>query len=105
MTPSSRREQRAANAVAAGRTAVSKAQNLREALRRNSTPGSKDREQQLDSALDEIDSAMYPIRSFLGRLPFVDLPDELEEDIRQTSKDCQYERRQLKKMQRRDPDA
>ena len=77
---------------------VAKARLTREDIRRTQKPGDPDREERLDSILDEIDAAMKPVRSAIGAIAWG--RSEFEDQLRAVSQDLQYERRQLKKMKR-----
>jgi polyhydroxyalkanoate synthesis regulator phasin len=93
-------QERIKKAVDHGGDIAAEAQFLRDELAKNSTPGTSDREQKLEAKIRQIDEAMRPIRSMIGRLPHVEISADVESSLRVTSANLQYERRQLKKMQR-----
>jgi len=72
---------------------------VRQDTRRAEKPGDSVREKRLDATLDEIDAAMKPVRSAIGRIAWG--AGEYEAELRDVSRRLQYERRQLKKMQRK----
>lgn len=74
--------------------------DLREALRWKAKTDDEGRAGDLVDMLERIRLAMIPIRSEIGRLVWEPLPAKLEEGLRTVSARLQYERKQLKKMQR-----
>jgi hypothetical protein len=76
------------------------AEASRQDLRWNVKPGDPDRETQLSGLLEDIRLAMVPIRRAMGLASAGRLPAASEEKARAASERLQYERRQLKKMQR-----
>lgn len=68
--------------------------------RRRSNPAAGDRRASLQESLEQIDSAMKPLRSHIGRLAWEPVPEKLERRLRKTSQELQYERKQIKKMMR-----
>lgn len=91
------------SAAARGHDVARLARQARSSLRRQTDPGGERRERTLAKQIALINTAMEPIRSYVGRLPHLDLIDpDLEADLRAASRSLQYERRQLKKMQRRE---
>lgn len=94
--------QQITKAVAAGEAAAEDVRLTRERLRRTEKPGTPDREEALEQALGEIDTAMRPIRSLLGKVVWEPVPEEQEDALRAASKQLGYERKQLKKMRRPD---
>lgn len=84
------------------RAAARHALSLRTALRRNTVPGSKKREDKIRVELERLSKAMAPVRSLIGQLPYRDdINATRAEQLRAASAQLQYERRQLKKMRRR----
>lgn len=71
---------------------------VRQDTRRAEKPGDPAREKRISDTLDQIDQAMRPIRSAIGKIAWGTA--EYEEELRDVSARLQYERRQLKKMQR-----
>lgn len=82
----------------AGLATAHSAQAFREAARWRQRRDDPVRQSHLAQLLDEIDDAMKPIRSHIGRLVHDPIPDAQERDLRAASAALQYERRQLKKM-------
>ena len=76
------------------------AQRLRQDLRWNVKPGEADREQAIEACLEKIRLAMVPIRSAMGLAAWGKVTKAAEAKLRDASARLQYERRQLKKMQR-----
>jgi hypothetical protein len=81
--------------------AARRAQQVREDLRWDSTPGDVDREGLIAESIRSINAAMEPIRSHIGRLRYEPQPAAVERALREVSQDLGYQRRQLKKMRRR----
>lgn len=69
-------------------------------LRRTTSPGQDSREKKIEGLLREINYAMEPVRSLIGKALREPLPGNAEDEIRELSQALQYERRQLKKMRR-----
>lgn len=96
--------------IAAAESVAVRSADFRKQRRRNSKPGNKRREKELERLLDDINRAMEPVRSFIGRLQHTPktaatvITPEQEAALRDVSKDLQYQRRQLKKMRRLDPE-
>jgi hypothetical protein len=89
----------AERAAAKGRETVDFAQAERAAMRKTMRHGPQ-RVKRLEAAIDAINLAMKPIRSLIGKTTWEPLPTAIEDDLRSVSRQLQYERRQLKKMQR-----
>lgn len=77
------------------------AQRKRERLRRSTKPGNDAREDELAAVINLLRDAMSPIRSAIGRLPYRPLPERDERRLREASAKLKYERKQIRKMQRR----
>ena len=91
--------------IAAANAAATIAADARVSLRRRTQPGDPERAEAIERALSNLAAAMTPLRSAIGRLVWEPLPDALEQRLRDASARCQYERRQLRKMQKRDAAA
>lgn len=85
-------------AVAQAHVAELHARSVREEWRRQ--PTSLERTDAILGALEGLRVAMVPLRSAIGRLVWEPLPDDLERRLREQSARLQYERRQLRKMDR-----
>lgn len=86
----------------AARAAIRLAEDARALHRKRTYRGSQQREADLSQATDRVKKAMLPIRSFLGRAPYMQpsaAHDELVERAREASKQLQKERRKCWKMQ------
>ena len=86
--------------TARGHEALNKAHGVRVELRRSTEPGAPDRQKAINYALITLNGAMADIRSKIGQLPHYDHEDRSAVALREISQALQYERRQLKKMQR-----
>ena len=75
------------------------AEALRQDLRWNVKPGTDEREELIDKALEMIRLAMVPIRSAMGKAVW-GKADAAESEIQRASERLQYQRKQLKKMKR-----
>jgi hypothetical protein len=87
--------------IGAAAQAVQHAQRVRIAHRRRTPKGSPQREQDIKLALERLHDAMRPLRSFIGRAPFVNSPKTEVDEALHASQAIQKERRKLWKMQRR----
>lgn len=92
------------DALRQAHAAVVFAHQTRKHYRRRPDRNKRDREKDIQKALDRIRRAMAPIRSEIGR--FAHQPCDVEglirrEKIRKASQDLQRERRKLFKMQQR----
>lgn len=76
------------------------AEASRQDLRWNVKPGDPDRETQIAGLLEDIRLAMIPIRRAMGQASAGLITEATERQVREASARLQYERRQLKKMQR-----
>lgn len=76
------------------------AREFRETVRWRVKPEDEARQSHIDALLDQIDDAMKPLRSHIGRLVWEPRPDAEDRALREASALLQYERRQLKKMRR-----
>jgi hypothetical protein len=85
----------------AAQAAVMNAQRVREFHRRRTEKSSKQRQQDIDLALDRLKEAMKPLKSMIGRFPYGPATEAAErnrDDIREASEAIQRERRKLWKM-------
>lgn len=78
--------------------AANEAERLRKFYRRSHKRASELRVKQLTAALDNIAEASRPIRSTMGRLPYIRISAALEDQLRDASQRLQSERRKLSKM-------
>lgn len=85
--------------LAAAHAAADEAEALRQDLRWNVKPGTTDREELIDAALEMLRLAMIPIRAQVGKTVW-GLSDFPEAKLRDASARIQYQRKQLKKMKR-----
>ena len=84
--------------IEAAEEAITSAAFLRRTIRRKTKRGDARRATALTAAIENLEEAMIPIRSEMGRLSFLNLSARLEAKLRQTSLDCQGERKRLLKM-------
>lgn len=89
-----------AKAVAAAEREHEAALSLRKRLRWRTKPGTQKRERDIGRRISAIDVTMKPLRSYIGRLVWEPIPDELEARLRAASLALQKDRKQLKKMRR-----
>ncbi len=88
--------------------AIRQARDVRAFHRRRTQRGSAQREADLQEARNRLKSAMLPLRSYLGAVPYRkhSLPQqEVTQRVRTASLQIQSERRQLWKMQARQKKA
>jgi len=78
--------------------AVAEAKRLREFYRRRHKRTSDLRVRQLSAALEDLTAAAAPVRSAMGRLPYMRISAALEDRLREASLQLQSERRKLSKM-------
>ena len=83
--------------------AVKSASERRAHLRRRTKKGDGFRRASLESEVAKLEAAMVPIRSAIGRLAYRPVPEKVETQLRQTSKQLQAERQKLLKMLGRVP--
>lgn len=81
------------------RDAAKAALATREKYRWHVNKGDPERKADIAAALEGLDRAMKPVRSEIGRLPWHPRSAHEEQMLRSVSRRCQYERKQLKKMQ------
>ena len=87
--------------------AISYAQSVRRLHRRRTPRGSQQRETDLQLAMGRLRDAMRPVRTELGRLPFLpssESTEQRQESLQEISKALQCERRKLWKMRERAKD-
>ena len=92
----------APKAVSDALAAADEAAAVRRDLRRTVTPGAPDRERLIADTLRLLGEAMEPVRSLIGRFVWQPCPEATEASLREASARLQYERKQIKKMRRRD---
>lgn len=90
-----------AELIEAADKAVQHAQSVRKAHARKSKRGSKQRETDINIAVERIRTAMRPIRRKIARLPYGS-SSMVAEDLRGASQGLQRERRKLWKMKKHD---
>jgi hypothetical protein len=78
--------------------AAAEAERLRKFYRRRHKRTSELRVKQLTAALEDLTEAAAPVRSAMGRLPYMRISAALEERLRDTSLSLQSERRKISKM-------
>ncbi len=81
-----------------GEQVAMEAENLRNRLRRRLAIDHPRRIDAIHNQLEDIDDAMKPIRSHMGRLQWHDYPEDIEAILPEVSSALQAQRRQLKKM-------
>lgn len=85
--------------AAAGHAAADSAQALRLHLRGRTKKTDASRISRIGTELDRLDAAAQPLRSVIGRLPYIVVITQAEiASVKDASKRIQYERSQLKKM-------
>ena len=90
--------------IASAWAAVAAAKRVREHHRRRTDKRSKQRAQDIEVALNRIRDAMAPLRSYLGRFPYVPQTEVTRieyDDVSDASRALQAERRKLWKMSHR----
>ena len=78
--------------------AIASAERSRKKLRRKTRQTDQYRDKRLESEKANLEAAMIPLRSAMGRLAFLRLSDADEVRLRLTSKRLQAERQKIKKM-------
>lgn len=78
--------------------AIASAGRSRKKLRRKTRQTDQYREKRLESEKANLEDAMIPLRSAMGRIAFLQLPKIDEVKLRLTSKRLQAERQKIKKM-------
>lgn len=82
-----------------GHAAATAAADLRRHLRGRTKKTDASRVARIGTELDRLDAAAKPLRSMVGRLPYLKVITQAEiVDVQEASKRIQYERSQLKKM-------
>lgn len=97
-------EQLPSGVVEQAEAAVDLARSVRRLHARRTKKGTKQRETDIDNALERIRSAMRPLRTLIARFPYGPQTTTAEanrERVRQASEALQRERRKLWKMQSR----
>ena len=92
------------DAIDGAASAVAHAQQVRAFHRRRTSRSSRQRESDIELALERIHEAMAPLRREIGRFPYgpqTDLAEHNREVIREASDALQRERRKLWKMKPR----
>jgi len=85
--------------AADGHAAADDAQALRHHLRGRTKKSDASRISRIGTELDRLDAVSRPLRSVVGRLPYITVITQAEiADVKAASKRIQYERSQLKKM-------
>lgn len=86
--------------VERGRETARDATMTRQGLRWRSSPTDAGRQKAIADAIEDINDAMADIRSARAWVVWHPVPEADEDALRAVSRDLQYERKQLKKMQR-----
>lgn len=84
-----------------GRLAVEHAKSVRRFHARRTVRGSRHREDDIIEARRRIAEAMKPLRSWMGRHPYMPqtaMIEQLDDQVRALSRDLQRQRRKLWKM-------
>jgi hypothetical protein len=77
---------------------LAECKSIRALFRRSTKRGNPFRNESLTASVNAISSIMVPVRSEMGRISYLSLGDQLEDQLRATSRQLQLERQKLRKM-------